>query len=163
MKKHLLFAAILAMLPMLCSADGNTGKVVEKPLVAQSLDSFKQESAWIRNQMEAGGQYEFIKSGDKSRVETGMSTIERVLANHAGNNDLSTADKITIVNAQSEVNGILKHNDVNRLVCESRAPVGSHIPVNTCRTFGEIETQRRGSLDQLNDLNNQSRLNKHSN
>ena len=40
------------------------------------------------------------------------------------------------------MNGLLKHNDANRLVCESRAPVGSHLPVTTCRTFGEIERGR---------------------
>jgi len=53
--------------------------------------------------------------------------------------------------AQEEVNGILHHNDNNRLVCEHVAPVGSHLPVTTCRTYGEILGQRRADQKFLQD------------
>jgi len=113
--------------------------------------------------MQPSGQYGFMKAADRARVETRLNDMQKLLQEHSSGNDLPNSDKLVLVNAQEEVNGILRHNDVNRLVCERRAPVGSNIPVTTCRTFGEIENQRRASLNQLNDFNNQSRLNLRSN
>ncbi|MDR3386522.1 MAG: hypothetical protein P4L92_05670 [Rudaea sp.] len=162
MKKHLVFVAAMIMLPTVYAA-GSHDQVTEKPLVGETLDSFNQESARIREQMQPGGVYGFMKSSDKDRVERRLGDMQKLLQDHATGSDLPRADKVALVNAQEEVNGILRHNDANRMVCESRAPVGSHIPVTTCRTYGEIENQRRASLNQLNDLNNQSRLNPHGN
>lgn len=162
MKKHLVFVTAMIMLPSVYAASVQN-QPVEKPLVAQTLDSFNQESAKIREQMQPSGQYGFIKAADRARVETRLNDMQKLLQEHSSGNDLPNSDKLVLVNAQEEVNGILRHNDVNRLVCERRAPVGSNIPVTTCQTFGEIENQRRASLNQLNDLNNQSRLNLRSN
>jgi hypothetical protein len=126
--------------------------VIDKPLVAQTLDSFLQEASNIREQMHSGGVYGFIKSADRDRVETRLDQMQKLLQAHAQEGDLPRADKVALVNAQEEVNGILRHNDKNRLVCESRAPVGSNIPVTTCRTFGEIEDQRREAQKSVNDF-----------
>jgi hypothetical protein len=54
-----------------------------------------------------------------------------------------------LFNAQEEVNGILKHNDNNRLVCESRAPIGSNILRTTCHTHGQIEATARNTKEGL--------------
>lgn len=127
-------------------------RVVEKPLVAQSLDGFRAEAAVIRADMKPGGRYQFLKDSDRARVDARLNSMEAVLVKHAAKNDLGSADKITLVNAQEEVNGILRHNDSNRLVCESRAPVGSHIPVRTCRTYGEIEQQHREAMHEISQM-----------
>lgn len=126
--------------------------VVEKPLVAQSLDGFRTEAAAIRAGMKPGGRYEFLKDRDRDRVDASLKIMEAVLERHASQNDLSSGDKIRLVNAQEEVNGVLRHNDSNRLVCESRAPVGSHIPVRTCRTYGEIEQQHREAMHEISQM-----------
>jgi hypothetical protein len=133
-------------------------QVIDHPLVAQSLEGFHREAAAIRAGMQPGGRYEFLNSGDRSRVDARLNTMEAVLQKHASQNDLSGADKITLINAQEEVNGILKHNDANRLVCESRAPVGSHIPVRTCRTYGEIEQGRRETQKSVSDMSTKFRV-----
>jgi len=158
--------AVLVAGTLLCAAvhaAGTQSQVVEKPLVAQTLEAFNQESAHIREQMQPGGVYGYIRSGDKARVEARLDTMEKLLQAHAAQSDMPQADKIALANAQEEVNGILKHNDNNRLVCESRAPVGSHIPVTTCRTYGEIEQMRQASVKQMSDMNNQSRTQKAGN
>lgn len=116
-------------------------QVVEKPLIAQTLDGFHKESGIIRDEMRQGGRYEFLKTEDRNKIEARMSAMESVLQKHAGQNDLSNNDKVALVNAQEEINSILKHNDANRLICESRAPVGSNLPVKTCHTVGELELQ----------------------
>jgi|SRR5882724_8775578 len=156
MKTYLAFAAAMLMLPTVYAA-GTSSQVIEKPLVAQTLDSFTQESTRIREQMQPGGIYGFMKAADRVRVETRLSDMQKLLQDHAAETDMPRADKIALVNVQEEVNGILRHNDSNRLVCERRAPVGSNIPVTTCNTYGELEEQRRGSLHRLDELNNLQR------
>lgn len=123
-------------------AAGRDSNVVEQPLVAQSLDSFNQEAATIRQQMQTGGVYEHTLPADKARVETCLADIQKLLQKHATQMDMPQSDKVALANAQEEVNGILRHNDNKRLVCENRAPLGSHVAVTTCRTYGEIMVQR---------------------
>ncbi|HZW51134.1 MAG TPA: hypothetical protein VFF05_04685, partial [Rudaea sp.] len=68
--------------------------------------------------------------------------MQKLLAAHANAADMQPSDKVALLNAQEEINGILNHNDNNRLVCEHVAPVGSHRPITTCHTYAEIMQQR---------------------
>ena len=43
-------------------------KVVEKPAVADTPEAFARQQAWIEEEMQTGGRYEFIKPNDKERV-----------------------------------------------------------------------------------------------
>ena len=138
-------AALLALCSFAVRADGG------QALVAQSLDQFKTEAAAIREQMHPGGPYGNIAPRDRKRVEAGLANIEKLLSAHAAETDLRREDKVALLNAQEEVNGILHHNDNNRLVCEKTVPVGSHLPVTVCRTYGEIVEQRRADQKFLQD------------
>jgi hypothetical protein len=150
MQKVLLLAT--AALLLAHSAFAAQDNVVEKPLIAETLNGFTAEAERIHQQMQPGGAYALIKPADKMRVESRLGDMQKLLQSHASENDLPRADKLTLVNAQEEVNGILRHNDSNRRICESRAPVGSHIPVTTCRTFGEIEQRRQSDSKTVNDM-----------
>ena len=153
--KKLLFA--LAALLAVTAAYAND-QPIEKPLVAQTLDGFNREAAAIRAGMKPGGRYEFLNESDVARVEAGLGKMQALLQKSAGQNDLSAGDKVALINTQEQVNGILHHNDSNRLVCEHRAPIGSHIPVTTCRTYGEIEQQRRIAQKNAEDESKWSRI-----
>ncbi|MGH8091782.1 MAG: hypothetical protein ACREO6_10055, partial [Rudaea sp.] len=120
-----------------------------KPMVAQTLDSFNRDAARVRQQMQSGGQYGYISATDKSRVEARLADMQNLLTAHANASDMSQQDKISLFNAQEEINGILDHNDNNRLVCEHVAPVGSHRPITTCHTYAEIMRQRENTLHDL--------------
>ena len=113
-----------------------SANVAEKPLLAQTLNSFNQESDHIRKQMQPGGTYEHTPDADKARVEGRLTDMYKLLQAHTSS-EMNESDKVALVNAQEEINGILQHNDLNRLVCEHVAPVGSHRPVTTCQTYGE--------------------------
>ncbi len=156
MKKCLLLIAAMFMLSSAYAA-GNRSQVIEKPLIGQTLDSFNQESAKIREQMQPGGIYGFMKTTDKTRVENRLADMQKLLQDHAADSGLGQNDKIALANAQEEVNGLLRHNDMNRLVCERRAPVGTNIPVTTCRTFGEIEEARHDAMKSMSDANGLAR------
>lgn len=142
-----------------CAADDH---VIEKPLIAQTLDGFHKEADAIRFEMKAGGRYEFIRNDERAKIDARLGTMESILQKHADKNDLSGNDKMAMLNAQEEINSILKHNDANRLICESRPPLGSNLPVKTCRTYGEVERQRSEAgrtMDEKNHLVNKQRGN----
>jgi hypothetical protein len=155
-------SAVAGLLLVTAATTATAQEAIEKPLVAQSLDGFHREAGSIRDGLKPGGRYEFVKAGDRDRVEARLNTMESVLQKNAEKNDLGTADKIALANAQEEVNSILKHNDSNRLVCESKAPIGSHLPVKTCRTFGEIEQGRRDAVRSVSEMD-RARVGTHGN
>jgi len=146
MNRYLLLCGALLFSALLRAATAD-----DKPLVAQSLEQFDVEATRIVEQMRPGGPYDHIDAGDRRRVDAGLDRIRKLLAAHAGEPDLRREEKVALLNAQEEVNGILRHSDNNRLVCEHVAPVGSHLPVTRCRTYGEIVEQRRADQKFLQD------------
>lgn len=150
MNRIVMFAAVLVLAP--CAAfvsAAHAAPAAAKPLVAQTLDSFKQDAARIRTDMQPGGKYGYISATDKARVEARLTDMQNLLTAHANASDMSQTDKIALFNAQEEINGILNHNDNDRLVCEHVLPVGSHIPVTTCHTYAEIMAQRERTQHDL--------------
>ncbi len=151
MFKHLALAVLTVILPTLCCAD----QAVEKRLDAQSLDAFDQQATAVRRGMQPGGVYEYMKQADKTRVETGLEQMRKLLQGHATQADLSPSDKVVLLNTQEEVNAVLLHNDDNRLVCEIAAPPGSRIRVKTCHTHGELMARQERDQALLGDRQKQ--------
>ena len=147
MQRH---ATFLALLLFAVSAPGQEGKtdkygVVEKPVLADTPELFAAQTQRIHESMGSGGRYEFINPTQRKNVDRLLEQMANMLAS-AGSVDAMNHDmRIKLFNDQEEVNGILRHNDSNRLVCESRAPIGSHIPVTVCHTFGQIEATARNT------------------
>src|SRR5262249_51121898 len=123
--------------------DDNKGKVIEKPVVADTPDTFARQSEWIENEMKEGGRYEFAKASDKQRVHVLLGQMGNLLQHSGSVAAMDQSAKVTLFNDQEEINGLLKHNDSNRLVCQSIKPIGSNIPQTHCHTYGEIEQTRR--------------------
>lgn len=138
MNTHSLILASLLLLPTVAPA----ALAAATPMVGQTLNSFEQDSARIRKDMQPGGKYGYISNIERSRVEDRLADMQKLLAAHADAADMQPSDKVALLNAQEEINGILNHNDNNRLVCEHVAPVGSHRPITTCHTYAEIMQQR---------------------
>jgi hypothetical protein len=151
MFKRLALIVLLAILPSLGCAD----QPVEKRLDAQSLDTFDQQATAVRQGMQPGGVYEYMKQADKTRVETGLEQMRKLLQGHATQAELSPQDKVALLNTQEEVNAILLHNDDNRLVCEIAAPPGSRIRVKTCHTYGELMARQEHDQTLLSDRQKQ--------
>jgi hypothetical protein len=159
MNRYALLAALMLCCISVSARDAESTKngVVEKPLLADTPESFATQTERIHEEMQPGGRYEFANPSARSKVDMLLGKMASLLQ-AAGSVDAMNHDaRIALFNSQEEVNGILKHNDSNRLVCESRAPVGSHIPVTTCRTFGEIEHGRRAFANTLDDMTNANR------
>ncbi len=150
MNRQLTFfaAAVLCCLSVQAIARDEVNK---EPLVSRTLDTFNQNVDRIYKQMQPGGVYEHISPSEKTRVDHDIGTMRRLLQAHASQNDMPAGDKVALANAQEEVNGILSHNDNNRLICERSARTGSHIQTTRCRTYAEIVARRERDRKSVRD------------
>lgn len=126
-------------------------KVVEKPVAADTPEKFAGVAAQIRKEMDAGGRYEFIHTEDKAKADADLDSIAALLQKAGSVSAMPQDERLQLLNTQEHLNGILTHNDRNRLVCERRAPVGTNIPQTTCKTVADIEKARRESQKYMND------------
>jgi hypothetical protein len=142
MNRVIPFALALALAPIALPVHA-APQVDKHPLVAQTLESFNKDAARIEKEMESGGKYGYISSSEKGRVIAQLGEMRKLLTANANASDMPPDAKIALANAQEDINGILSHNDNNRLVCRREAPVGSHRPITTCKTYSEIMAQHR--------------------
>ncbi|MBS0567796.1 MAG: hypothetical protein JSS59_10385 [Proteobacteria bacterium] len=147
--RHLVLLAALQMLAL--GAAFAADKVIEKPVAADTPEKFAEVAAQIRKEMGASGRYEFIRPDDKAKANTDLDAIAAMLQKAGSVSAMPEGDRVQLFNTQERLNGILTHSDRNRLVCERRAPVGTNIPQNTCKTVAEIEKMRRDSQKYMND------------
>ena len=151
MLRNLGFIALVGLLPVACLAD----QAIEKALVAQSLDAFNKEAATVRQGMQPGGVYRYMKPADKARVEARLGEMQKLLQDHAAQDQLSPQDKVVLLNTQEEVNAVLLHNDNNRLLCEHGTPTGSRIHQTTCHSYGELMARQERDQHLLGDKQQQ--------
>lgn len=147
MRSRIVLFAIVVLAGSLVHAAGNSDKsmVVEKPVVADTPETFAQQAAWVEQEMQPQGRYEFTKPADRQRVNVLMTQMSNLLQRSGSVASMDHDTRVQMFNAQEEVNGLLKHNDANRLVCQSYQPIGSHIPTTTCVTYRQREETARNT------------------
>lgn len=108
---------------------------------AQNKDDFTAVVAAVHQQMQQGGRYEFVDKGEREKVDASFSDMQTLFDKYGTVAQMDENAKVQLFNDQEAVNGILTRRDDKRLVCESVAPIGSHIPRTSCRTYREIELE----------------------
>jgi hypothetical protein len=142
------FAA--AMFVMALFAISVSAKDKAPPAVnANTQDTFATVSVWVRKQMDNGGRYSYVTPAEREKVNKQLDEMGSLFKGHADVAQMTDAQKLEMFNSQQEVNAILARRDNDRLVCTYEAPIGSHIPVKTCSTAGEIEARRRNDTNFL--------------
>ncbi len=126
-------------------------QVINKPVAADTPDKFAQTVYEIRQEMSPGGRYEFMRTDEKTKVESDLNAMAAMLQKSGSVERMTQTEKVQLFNAQEHLNGILTHSDSNRLVCEHTSPVGTSIPRTTCQTFGEVERSRKATNKSLQD------------
>jgi hypothetical protein len=137
---------------------GLAAKEPEKAIkTADTPEKFELLVTAIRAEMAPGKRYEFLKASDRVVVDRILDKMSGMLM-HAGSVDAMTPEmKADLMSAQEKVNGILAKNADDRLVCTHVAPVGSHLPVTTCRSVRELARKRESYRHQTYDLEDQRR------
>lgn len=134
---------LLALLVLLMSAGSVPAEAAEEAVNADTPEKLIQAKASVEGEMAAGGRYEFISPEKRTQVEGLFRDMQGMLEKSGSAAAMQERDRLQLFNAQEKLNGILTGTDSQRLVCEKKAPIGALVPVKTCRTYGEIERQRR--------------------
>ncbi|MFI4970720.1 MAG: hypothetical protein ACHP7D_10985, partial [Lysobacterales bacterium] len=113
---------------------------------------------WVRKQMDSGGRYSYVTAGERSKVNAKLDEMNRLFQKNGDTTKMTDVDKTAMFNSQEEVNAILTKRDNERLICKNEMPIGSHIPIKTCVTAGEIEARRRNDTDYLRRNQNSPQL-----
>ncbi|HZX71206.1 MAG TPA: hypothetical protein VFE77_10355 [Rhodanobacter sp.] len=110
-------------------------KVIVK---AENKEDFTAVVAAVHQQMQPGGRYEHVSASERTGIDQHFNDMQSLFDKYGTVGQMDQKTKIQLFNDQEFVNATLTHRDNKRLVCESVAPVGSHIPRTTCRTYGDI-------------------------
>jgi hypothetical protein len=121
---------------------------------ADTKESFATVSGWVQKEMHIGGRYEHVTDSERSTVEGKLASMSALLDKKGSVAQMNDAEKTQMFNDQEQVNAILAHRDGDRLVCQTVAPVGSHIPVKSCKTARQLEGDQREAQKFIQDRQN---------
>ena len=113
----------------------------EKPLDANTAQTFQASAASVRRDMQAGGRYAFVNPTERAKVDAALSDIDRIYS--SGRLDQDT--KVRVFNDQELVNSILEQRG-DRLVCANEVSTGSLVRVTRCHTYAQEVTAQHTSL-----------------
>jgi hypothetical protein len=119
-----------------------------KPVVkADSKDNFEAVVAAIRQQMQPGGRWQYIDKKERAIVDGSFADMGKLYDQFGSVDKMDQNAKLRLLADQSTVNAILTRKDGDRLICETVRPVGSHLPVKTCKTYAQIQAEQHGAQE----------------
>jgi hypothetical protein len=117
----------------------------EQNFNADSKEKFDTVAANVREGMKPGGRYEYVKPSERSTIDQKLSEMDALFKQSPTVADMSQQTKIELFNDQEVVNSILTQRDSERVICKKEAPIGSHIPITTCHTYGQEQDAHKNS------------------
>jgi hypothetical protein len=141
----------IALLAATVSVPAFAKETSEPAVNANTKETFATVSAWVRKEMQGGGRYGSIAPEERAKVESKLDEMNAFFDRHAAVAEMTDADKTALFNDQEEVNAILSKRDGDRIICKNEMPIGSHIPIKTCKTYSQIEAERKGTRQYLDD------------
>lgn len=121
-----------------------------KPIVsADTKENFEAIVAAIHKQMAPGGRWEFVSASERATIDGNFADMQKLYDKYGTVATMDSNAKMQLATDQSSINAILTKKDGDKLICESVLPVGSHLPVKTCKTYAQIQREQRGTQDQL--------------
>ena len=115
----------------------------EKPLDANTAQTFQTSAASVRSEMRPGGRYAFVNPAERARIDAALSDIDKVYAERDGRMDQDA--KVRVFNDQELVNSILERR-ANRTICSNEVATGSLVRVTKCATYAVELGVRDASL-----------------
>src|SRR5690348_3638820 len=137
--KTLIAAATLSI--ALAGIAGANEPNSEKPLDANTAQTFQTSAAGVRSEMRPGGRYAFVSAAERTRVETALGDIDKAYAERDGRLDQDT--KVRVFNDQELVNSILERRG-DRMICANEVATGSLVRQTRCATYAH-DLGRRGA------------------
>jgi hypothetical protein len=116
---------------------------------ADSKENFEAVVAAIHQQMQPGGRWQYIDARERTTVDGSFADMGKLYDQFGSVDKMDQAAKVRLLADQSTVNAILTKRDGDRLICQTELPVGSHLPVKTCKTYSQIQAQERNAQEYL--------------
>jgi len=123
----------------------------EKAINADTKEKFVEVATDVRQEMQAGGRYEYVKADERKTIDQKFTEMEALFNESGSVQNMKQDTKVKLFNDQEVVNSILTRRDRDRVICKNEAPVGSHIPVTSCHTYGQEQEAREGAHNQLDE------------
>jgi hypothetical protein len=123
----------------------------ENSVKADTKEAFSQLADNVRREMGAGGKYEFIKPDEKPKVDKALEDMTKLFDEHDTVAAMTQDQKVALFNAQETVNSILTLRDRDRVICENKPPLGSHIPQTKCHTYAQEVEAHQGAQKMMDD------------
>lgn len=124
-------------------------KKLDPALQAVTKEKFDDQAAAIRQQMKAGGRWEFVDANERAAVDRRLDEIAGLLGSAASADALNPTQKGQLLEAQEDVNAILTKKDGRRVICQQVTPTGTNRKQKQCETYAERERQRRETQQYL--------------
>lgn len=129
---------------------------------AGTKTDFQAVVAAIHQQMQQGGRFEFTSRSQRQAIDARFADMQPLFDQYGSTGKMSDAQRTQLFNDQEFINGVLTHTDSRRLVCYQDIPVGSHLPIKTCRTYGEINQDRERAQKDLRQPNMRLKSSEHN-
>jgi hypothetical protein len=123
----------------------------ENSVKADTKDVFDQLADNVRREMRPGGKYEFIKPDEKPKVDKALDEMTKLFDEHDTVAAMTQDQKVALYNAQETVNSILTLRNRDRVICENKPPLGSHIPQTSCHTYAQEVEAHQGAQKMMDD------------
>jgi len=150
MKRFVLFLSLVATLAVAGPSFANE-KYNEPSVKADTKEAFSEIATTVRKEMDGGGRFEYLKPQERTQVDQGLDQMTALFDKYGSVSAMNEQAKIELFNTQEKVNSVLTLRDRDRVICKKEAPVGSHIPIVQCHTYGQAEDAKRGTEKQMAD------------
>lgn len=144
----LLIQLLLAFLPVAWAKQTSPAPNVK----ADTREQFTVVASHVQEQMKPGGRFSSVNPAQRDIVTRDLASMQALFDKFERVDAMDTNAKISLFNAQSEVNAVLTHNDGDREICTQELPTGSNIPKTTCRKYSDMERDRAETLKAKQDM-----------
>lgn len=121
-----------------------------KPVVkADSKENLEAVMAAIHQQMQPGGRWQYINNDERATIDDSFADMGKLYDRFGSVDKMNQQAKVRLLADQNTVNAILTKKDGDRLICQSVRPVGSHLPVKTCKTYAQTQAEQNGAQEYL--------------
>ena len=159
MKRHLILTVAIAALLAGTAALGADKYPIKPDLDKQTVASFDMQAAKVRQEMDKGGRYEYIKPEDRTRVEEGLTFMHDLIAASGSVSAMKEDDRIRLFNRQERVNTLLTNSENSRIICEKSYQAGSLFKLTTCKSVAERAKREQDAKNTLEAAQGHSEMN----
>ncbi len=139
--------------PTTTTASGHEKAVVK----ADTKENFEAVVAAIHKQMEPGGRWQYIDKHERGTIDGSFADMRKLYDKFGSVDKMDQPAKQRLLADQTTINAILTRKDGERLICKNTLPIGSHLPVRTCKTYAQLQAEWRHTQQQFDQINQQGR------